>query len=145
VELARLRRRFGFIFQNFSLISKLPVWENITYPLIPCGIRRGERTERARALLSRLGLAEKFWACARELSGGEQQRVAIARALVGQPEVLFADEPTSNLDPGAAQGLRSVLQEAHRDGKTLILSTHDPGLIALATNVYQLEAGRLIL
>jgi ABC-type lipoprotein export system ATPase subunit len=143
VELARIRRRMGFIFQNFALIPNLPVWENITYPLIPRGVSRAQRYKRARALLAHFGMPDKLVRRPKELSGGEQQRVAVARALAGQPEVLLADEPTSNLDRAASQVLVSVLQEMHQEGKTLLVSTHDPQVIALATRVYELEGGRL--
>jgi putative ABC transport system ATP-binding protein len=142
-ELARVRRRVGFVFQHFALLPNLPVWENVTYPLIPRGLPRARRYELASSLLARLGLADRIAARPMELSGGEQQRVAVARALAGQPEILIADEPTSNLDPGAAGTLAEILREIHAEGKTVILSSHDPQLIALATQVYELEAGRL--
>jgi putative ABC transport system ATP-binding protein len=143
VELARVRRRAGFVFQDFSLIPNLTAAENIAYPLIPRGVPRAERYRRAREWLARLGMEGKLGARARELSGGEQQRVAIARALSGQPEVLLADEPTSNLDPATAGELLAALREAHAAGKTVVLSSHDPRVIALATQVYELEGGRL--
>jgi putative ABC transport system ATP-binding protein len=143
VELARVRRRLGFVFQNFSLIARLPVWENVTYPLIPRGMSQARRYERAREALGQLGLADKLDARPEELSGGEQQRVAVARALVGDPEVVLADEPTSNLDPAAAQNLVALLQAIHRSGKTVILSSHDPQLSAMATHVYHLQSGQL--
>jgi putative ABC transport system ATP-binding protein len=143
VELARVRRRLGFIFQNFALLPNLPAWENITYPLIPRGVSRAQRYERARALLARFGMPDKLTMRPNELSGGEQQRVAVARALAGQPEVLLADEPTSNLDRGMSQVLVSVFQQLHNEGKTLVVSSHDPQVISLATQVYELEAGRL--
>jgi putative ABC transport system ATP-binding protein len=143
VALARVRRRFGFIFQSFSLIAGLPVWENITYPLIPRGMARARRRALAETLLGRLGLASRLSARPEELSGGEQQRVAIARALAGQPEVLFADEPTSNLDPQASRVLAGLLREIHGDGTTLVIASHDPELIDLATEVYELQAGTL--
>jgi len=143
VELARLRRRMGFVFQNFSLIPSLPVWENITYPLIPRGVRSGARLELAKSLLVRFGLIDKLLAKPQELSGGEQQRVAVARALAGQPEVILADEPTSNLDPAAAQTLVSSIQAIHAEGKTVVVASHDPQFSALATQVYELENGRL--
>jgi putative ABC transport system ATP-binding protein len=143
VALARVRRRMGFVFQDFSLIPTLPAWENITYPLIPRGVPRGERYRRAQALLSHLGMLDKLSMLPSELSGGEQQRVAVARALAGQPEVLLADEPTSQLDPAAAGKLRTLLRAIHAGGTTVVLSSHDPELVALATTVYELEAGRL--
>ncbi len=142
-ELARVRRRMGFVFQNFSLLNGLPVWENITYPLIPRGVVRSRRRELAGELLASLGLSEKFHARAGELSGGEQQRVALARALAGQPAVLLADEPTSNLDSAGGEALMALVQSFHRQGTTLILSSHDPRMMALAGSVLRLDAGRL--
>jgi putative ABC transport system ATP-binding protein len=143
VELARLRRRMGFVFQNFSLIPGLPVWENITYPLIPCGVRRSARHERALELLTMLGLADRLQSRSTELSGGEQQRVAVARALVARPTVLLADEPTSNLDLASGEALMALLREVHRQGTTVVLSSHDPRMTSLAETVHELEAGRL--
>jgi putative ABC transport system ATP-binding protein len=143
IELARVRRRFGFVFQNFSLIPGLPVWENITYPLIPRGVPSRRRLEIARALLGDLGLEDRLSTRPKELSGGEQQRVAFARALAGGPEVLLADEPTSNLDPDSAKTLLKLLQNAHAAGATVILASHDPQARSLATQVFELEAGRL--
>ncbi len=143
VELARVRRRFGFVFQDFSLIPNLTVAENVTYPLIPRGVPRAERLQRARDVLARFGMDDKMAARARELSGGEQQRVAITRALAGQPEVLFADEPTSNLDAQTSATLLAVVSELHAEGKTVVLSSHDPRVIALATSACELQGGRL--
>jgi putative ABC transport system ATP-binding protein len=143
VALARLRRRLGFIFQDFALIPGLPAWENITYPLIPRGVGRAERYRRARELLERFGLADKLAARPRELSGGEQQRVAVARALAGRPEVVLADEPTSNLDEGAGRDVIDLLAQAHAAGTTVVVSSHDPRLSALATRVCELAAGCL--
>jgi putative ABC transport system ATP-binding protein len=143
MELARVRRRIGFVFQNLSLIAGLPVWENITYPLIPRGIPRAERHARAAALLGTLGMKDKLDARPEELSGGEQQRVAIARALAGRPAVLLADEPTSNLDDEAATAILDLLQQFHREGATIILASHDARARGLATVAYELVAGRL--
>src|SRR5579884_788841 len=143
VALARVRRRLGFLFQDFALLANLPVWENVTYPLVPRGWSRRRRLERARSVLAELGLADRWAARPEELSGGEQQRVAAARALAGEPEVLLADEPTSSLDPATAADLRALLRAFHAAGKTVIVSTHDPALAALAGQVHELRAGRL--
>jgi ABC-type lipoprotein export system ATPase subunit len=142
-ELARVRRRVGFVFQDFSLIPNLSALDNVVYPLIPRGISPAERRRRAGDLLVRLGLGDRLAACARDLSGGEQQRVAIARALAGEPEALLADEPTSNLDPETGRVLLGVMRELHAAGKTVVVSSHDPAVLGLATAVYRLEGGRL--
>jgi putative ABC transport system ATP-binding protein len=143
VALARARRRMGFAFQDFALIPNLTAEENITYPLIPRGVPRAERRRRARTVLARFGMEDKWSVRVRGLSGGEQQRVAIARSLAGRPEAVLADEPTSNLDAEASQALLAVFRELHAEGKTVVLSSHDPAVIALATQVYRLQGGRL--
>ncbi len=143
-ELTRIRRKMGFVFQDFALIPSLAVWENITYPLIPRGMSGGERRKLAQSLLDELGLPEKIDKRPHELSGGEQQRVSIARALAGRPEVILADEPTSNLDDAAAVELIAVLKKTHTAGTTLILSSHDPRVLAIAETVYRLKSGRLV-
>ncbi|MFP6769451.1 MAG: ABC transporter ATP-binding protein, partial [Planctomycetaceae bacterium] len=144
VELARQRRRMGFVFQDFSLIPRLPTWENTTYPQIPRGLSAAKRRQAADEVLSRLGLTAKADTPPEELSGGEQQRVAVARALIGEPEVIFADEPTSNLDRGAATELAAILQEINAAGTTLVVSTHDTDLKESASLVFLLEDGRLL-
>ncbi|MDC0175671.1 ABC transporter ATP-binding protein [Planctomycetaceae bacterium] len=144
VELARQRRRMGFVFQNFSLIPRLPVWENITYPQIPRGLSVAKRRQAAGEILGRLGLETKADAPPEELSGGEQQRVAVARALIGNPEVIFADEPTSNLDRRSADELAAIFQDINGSGTTLVVSTHDTALIAAASLVFTLSEGRLV-
>jgi putative ABC transport system ATP-binding protein len=143
MQLARVRRRLGFIFQDFALIPNLTAEENITYPLIPRGVIRAERRRRACELLARFGMEGMLPARARSLSGGERQRVAIARALAGQPEVLLADEPTSNLDPSNAEAFVAIVRQLHAEGKTVVLSSHDPAVIALATHRHELDRGKL--
>jgi putative ABC transport system ATP-binding protein len=143
VELARARRRMGFVFQDFSLIPNLSALENITYPLIPRKVPYPERCRRACDLLARFGMEAKLAARARELSGGEQQRVAIARALAGRPEVVLADEPTSNLDAETTRLLLSAFQELRGEGKTVVIASHDPRVIEIATCLCKLEGGQL--
>ncbi|HUY36594.1 MAG TPA: ABC transporter ATP-binding protein [Pirellulales bacterium] len=143
VGLARVRRRFGFVFQGFSLLARLPVWENVTYPLVPRGVGRARRLRIAGELLEPLELADRMHDRAGTLSGGEQQRVALARALVVEPEVVLADEPTSQLDRNNAERLAKSFEQLLARGVAVVLSTHDPRLIELATQVLELEAGRL--
>jgi putative ABC transport system ATP-binding protein len=143
VELSRARRRLGFVFQDFALIRGLPVWENVTYPLVPRGRSGRERYQLAGQLLARVGLAERMTSRPAELSGGEQQRVAVARALAAQPEVILADEPTSNLDDAAGAAVIELLREANAQGTTVIASSHDARLQAIATERFVLAGGRL--
>jgi putative ABC transport system ATP-binding protein len=142
--MARVRRNIGFVFQNFSLLPRLPVWENVTYPLIPRGIQAAARFEIARQVLQRLRLENKIESRPDQLSGGEQQRVAVARAIASEPQILLADEPTSNLDNRATAELTEIFQEIHASGVTMIFSTHSSALLELATDVFELNEGKLI-
>lgn len=144
IGLAAVRRQIGFVFQNFALMPKLAVWENISYPLVPRGVRRRERMAAAGDLLEQFGLAERMFEPSGMLSGGEQQRLAIARALIGQPEVVFADEPTNQLDEQSSQAVLEAFRRMTADGRTLVIATHDERLVALATQVAKLDAGRLV-
>lgn len=145
IGLAGVRRRFGFLFQSFALIPRLSVWENVSYPLVPCGISRSQRLAAAREALAPLGLEDRLFDRAAVLSGGEQQRVALARALIGRPEVLLADEPTNQLDERSADAVLDAFRNLLSTGGTLIVATHDPRLLSLATNVGQMSAGKLTL
>jgi putative ABC transport system ATP-binding protein len=142
--LTRVRRRVGFVFQTFSLLPSLSVWENVAYPLIPLGVARGERYRVAQSVLDQVGLVHKSRARATQLSGGELQRASVARALVGKPDVLIADEPTSNLDAESTSAVLDLLLAVHREGRTIAVVAHDPGLIPLATRLFRLECGVLL-
>ena len=144
IALARVRRRIGFIFQDFCLIQTLSVWENITYPLIPRGWKYLARRERAEALLAQLGLSHKFEQMTGELSSGEQQRIAVARSLAGEPEIILADEPTSNLDAAAGAALIALFDSFKAQGTTILLSSHDSAVISQADTCYRLENGRIV-
>lgn len=144
IELTRVRRRLGFIFQDFALLPRLAVWQNVIYHLIPRGVPHVERRRRAFELLARFGLQDRGGARPEELSGGEQQRVAVARALAGDPEMILADEPNSNLDPAAGAVLLETLRQFHRAGKTVIVATHAPDLLEPATQVIELRDGRIV-
>lgn len=143
VELARVRRNIGFVFQNFSLMSRLSVWENVTYPLVPRGVIPATRFEIARQVLGKLGMLGKIENRPDQLSGGEQQRVAVARALASDPGIILADEPTSNLDAGSSAELIDIFREIHEAGVTLVISTHNSTLLAHATDVFDLHNGKV--
>jgi putative ABC transport system ATP-binding protein len=141
---ARLRReRIGFVFQSFQLISTLTARENVQVPMELAGAAGAP--ERARALLGRVGLEDREHHYPAQLSGGEQQRVAIARAFVHGPTILFADEPTGNLDAATGGRVIALLEELNRErGTTLILVTHDPDLAARASRVIRLADGAVV-
>ena len=131
-EVNRLRnRRFGFVFQQFFLTAGQTVLENVSLPLVIAGVPQRERTRRALAALDALGLADKARNRANDLSGGQKQRVVIARALVNEPDVIFADEPTGNLDTATGGQVEEILFGLQRDrGLTLVVVTHDEDLAA---------------
>ncbi len=132
--LAAFRRNVvGFVFQSFNLIPSLSAWENVAFPMRFAGISRRERQRRAFELLERVGLADRRLHKPTELSGGQQQRVAIARSLVNEPRLVLADEPTGNLDTASGQSIMELLAELHRDGRTILVVTHDARMAAYTT------------
>lgn len=140
---ARLRNRLmGYVFQNYFLLPELTALENVLLPAMIGGRAAGER---GKDLLERVGLGERLHHLPSELSGGEQQRVAIARALVNDPEIVFADEPTGNLDSKTGAGVMNVLLEMVGENKrTLIVVTHDPSLAESGDRKLLLADGRLV-
>jgi putative ABC transport system ATP-binding protein len=143
--LARVRnRKVGFVFQTFNLMPRLTVEENVALPLkYRGGLSRRERRDRARALLTRLGLEHRIGHRPEELSGGERQRVAVARALVGEPAILMADEPTGNLDSKAGGEVLKTLRELHALGNTIVMITHDSHVAEEAERTVHLADGRI--
>ncbi len=145
-ELATLRNtKLGFVFQTFNLINRLSVFENIELPLIPRGIPRSLRAEMVKeALLKVGGSVEWLKKRPNQLSGGQQQRVAIARAIVGNPSVILADEPTGNLDRASAKTVVETFLNLNRDGRSIIVVTHDPEVANCMKKIYVIRDGAII-
>jgi len=131
----------GFIFQSFNLIPVLSAAENVEIPLTIQGTRQSEARDRAKAMLARVGLEDRADHRPTELSGGEQQRVAVARALVSEPAIVWADEPTGNLDSETAASVVDLLMEINAGGQTLVIVTHDRGLGSLGHRLVQIRDG----
>ena len=136
-------QKIGFVFQSFNLISSMSALENVELPLLLRGVSRKERRKIAREALSRVGLGQRADHRPAELSGGQQQRVAIARVLAADPPLLLADEPTGNLDAVTGRGILSILDGLHREGRTIVMITHDPAVAAAAPRTLRMENGRL--
>jgi putative ABC transport system ATP-binding protein len=144
---ARTRHRaeaMGFIFQAFNLIPVFTATENVELPLLLARVPEAEARRRARETLVRVGLGHRLDRRPPELSGGEQQRVAIARALAGRPRLVWADEPTGNLDSEMAETVMDLLGELHAEGLTLVLITHDPNVAARADRLITVRDGRIV-
>lgn len=144
--LAELRnRQIGFVFQNFNLIPRTSALENAQLPLFYRGVSIKEQRQQAAAALQRVGLAGREQHYPAQLSGGQQQRVAIARALVGAPSILFADEPTGNLDTASSREIMVILEQLNReDGITIILVTHEPDIAAYASRELVMKDGQVV-
>ncbi len=145
-QLVELRgHKIGFVFQTFNLMQTLSAQQNVELPMIFQGMKKRERAQRAAKLLTKVGLADRVHHRPNELSGGERQRVAIARALANDPEILFADEPTGNLDSESGGTILELLKRlSTEDGKTVIIVTHDPDATAIAERIIHLHDGRVV-
>ena len=142
---AEIRNKMlGFIFQQYNLIPKLSVLENVELPLLYAGVPAEERRDRAIRSLERVGLADKWKHLPSQLSGGQQQRVSIARALAGSPSVILADEPTGALDSRTGREVLSFLKQLNREGDTVVLITHDNSIAVRAARIIRLQDGRII-
>jgi putative ABC transport system ATP-binding protein len=143
-RLAEIRNRnIGFVFQQFNLLPAVSAWRNVELPLTYSHVSRSVRRERAIAALQQVGLADRVDHKPSELSGGQQQRVAIARALVTEPAIILADEPTGNLDSTSSREIMAVLTSLHRQGRTVVLITHEAEVARAAERVVEIRDGRV--
>lgn len=145
VERAKLRNKeIGFVFQQFNLLPRTSALDNVALPLVYAGVPEQERRRRAKALLERVGLETRLANTPSQLSGGQQQRVAIARALVNEPSVIFADEPTGNLDTKSGEDIKRLLTELHAEGKTIIMVTHENDVASIANRLVVFRDGAVV-
>ena len=143
-QLAAIRnRKIGFVFQFFNLLPKLNVVQNVELPMIYSGISGKERRQRAMAALEAVDLANRAKHRPSQLSGGQQQRAAIARALVNSPRIVFADEPTGNLDSHTGDAILSLFRKLSQEGRTIVLVTHDPEIAAVTPRRIEIRDGKI--
>jgi putative ABC transport system ATP-binding protein len=144
-DLAEMRsKKIGFVFQSFNLLNRSTALENVMLPLLYTNVPKHERIQRAKDFLTRVGLGHRLDYTPNKLSGGEKQRVAIARALVNKPDVIFADEPTGNLDSKSGLQVMKILQDLNEDGNTIILVTHERYTAEHAKRIIKVKDGLIV-
>jgi putative ABC transport system ATP-binding protein len=144
-KLAQLRnQRIGFVFQQFNLLARTSASGNVQLPLIYSATPRLERKKRAKNMLIKVGLGDRLQNTPAQLSGGQQQRVAIARALINNPSIIFADEPTGNLDTKSGAEIMKIFSDLHHEGKTIILVTHEPAIAKYTHRVITIRDGEIV-
>ncbi len=144
-ELSRLRRQtIGFLFQKFNLIASLTVYENVELPLLYQKLPAATRKSKVDAMLKQLGLEARAGHFPHQLSGGQQQRVALARCVINDPRIILADEPTGNLDSANGEEVMRLLSNLHRDGRTIVMVTHDDRYAAYAERVIEMSDGGFV-
>ncbi len=141
-ELAEIRNKeIGFVFQTFNLLPRTTALENVALPMVYAGYSKNERTERAKTVLTNVGLADRMDHKPNQLSGGQRQRVAVGRALVNKPSIILADEPTGNLDSKTSVEIMKLFDEIHKSGNTVILVTHEEEIAKHAHRIIRLKDG----
>jgi putative ABC transport system ATP-binding protein len=144
-ELSDLRnRKLGFVFQSFNLVPRTPALANVELPLAYAGLHRAERRRRAARALGSVGMANRLHHLPSELSGGQQQRVAVARAIVTNPSLILADEPTGNLDSHSTEDVLAIFARLNREGRTIVLITHEPDVADQAKRIVRLSDGQIV-
>jgi len=144
-ELAKLRNEYiGFVFQQFNLLARTTSVDNVALPLTYSKVPVNKRKQIAIDLLTKLGMIDRLYNHSNELSGGQRQRVAIARALANDPSIVFADEPTGNLDSKTGKEVLDIFKDLHKQGKTIVLVTHDIGIAKVAKRVITIKDGKII-
>ena len=136
-------KKIGFVFQSFQLLPRQSALDNVALPLCYAGIGKKERRERAAAALERVGLEDRMDFKPNQLSGGQKQRVAIARAIVNHPRILLADEPTGALDSKSGEQVMELFESLHKEGVSILMITHDPGIASFAERIVEIRDGRL--
>ncbi len=143
-ELAAVRNHeIGFVFQNFQLLSRMSALDNVILPLIYARVPSKERKQKAMMLLNKVGLGDKMLNKPKQLSGGQQQRVAIARAMITEPSIILADEPTGALDQATGAQIMELFKSLNKDGKTIIMITHDPKIARQAERIVHILDGKI--
>lgn len=141
-ELAKIRnQKIGFVFQTFNLLPRVNALANVELPLFYTGMKRKQREERASQLLAQMGLGDRLRHLPNQLSGGEQQRVAISRALATNPSLIFADEPTGNLDSKTGKEIIEILKKLNKEGNTIVMITHDHDIAKNAHRIIKIKDG----
>ncbi|MFN4995055.1 MAG: ABC transporter ATP-binding protein [Bacteroidota bacterium] len=143
-ELAEIRNKeIGFVFQTFNLLARSTALDNVALPLVYAGKSKKDRIQRAKDVLSNVGLSDRITHKPNELSGGQRQRVAIARALVNDPSIILADEPTGNLDTKTSYEIMELMEEIHQKGNTVVIVTHEEDIARRAKRIVRMRDGKI--